>query len=85
MEVKDIKCIINTHPHSDHIAGLIGTFDNFKVNNLYYPYDIKMEYYEGFEGAEDITNGHLVNCMNYCYQFYNKVLELANSQETIIH
>ena len=23
--------------------------------------------------------------MNYCYQFYNKVLELANSQETIIH
>lgn len=44
-----------------------------------------MKYYEGFEGSEDITNGHLVNCMNYCYQFYNKVLELANSQETIIH
>ena len=84
--VDDIDYIINTHPHSDHIGGLVEVFKNFQVNNFYYPYDIDMKKYEGFEGAESIENhGYLINCMNYCYQFYNEVLELSKKQGTKVY
>lgn len=84
--VEDIDYIVNTHPHSDHIGGLVDVFKNFKINNLYYPYDIEMKKYDGFEGAESTENhGYLINCMNYCYQFYSEVLEQANIQGTKIH
>ena len=83
--IKDIEYVINTHPHSDHTAGLIGVFQNFKVNNLYYPHDVEMKYYEGFEGSLDEINGHRVNCMNYCYQFYIEMLAEAKKQRTVIY
>lgn len=84
--IEDIDYIINTHPHSDHIGGLVEVFKNFKVNNFYYPYDIEMKKYDGFEGAESIENkGYLINCMNYCYQFYKETLEEANKQGTKIN
>lgn len=76
--VDDIDYLINTHPHSDHIGGFIDVLSNFKVNKFYYPHDIKMKKYDGFEGAESIENiGYTINCMNYCYQFYDKVMELV--------
>ncbi|WP_300386714.1 MBL fold metallo-hydrolase, partial [Clostridium sp.] len=81
-----IDYVINTHPHSDHIGGLIKVFENFKVNKFYYPYDIEMKRYEGFEGAESIENeGYKINCMNYCYQFYKRVLDLAVEKNVEIH
>ncbi|ASW42412.1 MBL fold metallo-hydrolase [Clostridium isatidis] len=84
--VEDIDYVINTHPHSDHIAGFIKVFENFKVNKFYYPYDIEMKRYEGFEGAESIENqGYNINCMNYCYQFYEKVLNLAEEKQVEIY
>ena len=32
--ITEIKYIIATHPHSDHISGLIGVMNKFKVNNI---------------------------------------------------
>ena len=32
--ITKIKYIIATHPHSDHISGLIGVMNKFKVNNI---------------------------------------------------
>lgn len=79
--IPDIDYVINTHPHSDHIGGLIEVFKNFKVNKFYYPHDIEMKKYEGFEGAESIeNNGYHINCMNYCYQFYKQVIDLATEK-----
>ncbi|MDB1921720.1 MBL fold metallo-hydrolase [Clostridium tertium] len=84
--IEDIDYMINTHPHSDHIGGLADVLKSFKVNNLYYPFDIEMKKYEGFEGAESIENhGFLINCMNYCYQFYEKALKEAEKQGTKIN
>lgn len=82
--INDIEYMINTHPHSDHTAGVVEVLKNFKVNNLYYPYDIKMKYYEGFEGADNLKDGYEINCMNYCYQFYSKMLSEAKKQKTKI-
>ena len=83
--VNDIDYVINTHPHSDHTAGLVEVLKNFKVNNLYYPHDIEMKYYNGFEGSDDLENGYKINCMNYCYQFYSKMLSEARKQDTLIY
>ncbi|WP_099203085.1 ComEC/Rec2 family competence protein [Miniphocaeibacter massiliensis] len=32
--IKELKYIISTHPHSDHINGLVGVINKFKVNNI---------------------------------------------------
>lgn len=83
--IEDIDYMINTHPHSDHVGGLVEVLKNFKVNNLYYPFDIEMKKYEGFEGSESIENhGFLINCMNYCYQFYEQMIKEAEKQGTNI-
>lgn len=36
-KVKDLKYIIGTHPHEDHIGGLIAVLDNFNVKNVMLP------------------------------------------------
>lgn len=36
-KVKDLKYIIGTHPHEDHIGGLIAVLDNFNVENIMLP------------------------------------------------
>lgn len=35
--VKDLKYVIGTHPHEDHIGGLIAVLDSFKVENILLP------------------------------------------------
>lgn len=35
--VKDLKYVVGTHPHEDHIGGLIAVLDNFNVENIMLP------------------------------------------------
>lgn len=35
--VKDIKYVVGTHPHEDHIGGLVAVLDNFEVENIMLP------------------------------------------------
>lgn len=37
LKIKDIDLIIATHPHEDHIGGLLAVFDNLAVKNVCYP------------------------------------------------
>ncbi|NME95645.1 MBL fold metallo-hydrolase [Clostridium cochlearium] len=35
--IKDIKYLVATHPHEDHIGGMSKVINNFKVDNVYMP------------------------------------------------
>jgi len=35
--IEDIDVVIATHPHSDHIGGLITVFENFNIKSVYTP------------------------------------------------
>lgn len=35
--VKDLKYVVGTHPHEDHIGGLVSVLDNFNVENIMMP------------------------------------------------
>lgn len=37
LDVEDIDIVIATHPHSDHIGGLITVFENFNIKSVYTP------------------------------------------------
>ena len=36
-DVEDLKYVVGTHPHEDHIGGLIDVLDNFNVENIMLP------------------------------------------------
>lgn len=37
LNVKDLDIVIATHPHEDHIGGMVGIFDTYKVKKFYMP------------------------------------------------
>lgn len=53
-KVKKIDVLIATHPHADHIGGLIDVIDRFQIDNFYIPYKIHTS--KTYESLLDAAN-----------------------------
>lgn len=80
-----IDYVVLTHPHSDHIGGMIDVLKNFRVGQVFIPKNFKLvDYSTTVTGtsAKDLSDKQI---MEYDYKVYNDTIEaLKNSNAKVV-
>ena len=80
-----IDYVVLTHPHSDHIGGMIDVLKNFRVGQVFIPKNFKLvDYSTTVTGTseKDLSDKKI---MEYDYKVYNDTIEaLKNSNAKVV-
>ena len=78
--IKDIKYVIGTHAHEDHIGGLDDIITNFNINTIYIP-----DAFTTTKTFEDLLDSIAKKNMTYKIPKIDKTLELGSANFKIIY
>lgn len=78
--IKEIKYVVATHPHEDHIGGLDDIITNFEINTIYMPDAITTT-----RTFEDFLNAIEKKGMTYQVPKINSIFQLGNANISVIY
>lgn len=78
-DIKEIKYLVATHPHEDHIGGMSKVINNFKVNNVYMPKKVA-----NTKTFKNMVNAMKKNNLKAKVPHINDTIDLGDAKFTIL-